>query len=177
MRSHSSAQVQTSSKRTPSALTQRSCAPRGRVFASCSQQDPSTSSHAAARHEGREPGSQVLTSAARRQVLLLSSASLLGGALSRCLPAQAAGVYAPPPAGFRSFLDKLDGYTFYYPERWLPVTVTGKSRRSSCTAKQHRAGQWGGNGQLGQARRVSHSRPRLALSRQPRPARQPYLSG
>lgn len=37
----------------------------------------------------------------------------------------AAAAFTAPPTGFRSQVDKLDGYSFNYPEDWLKVTVSG----------------------------------------------------
>jgi hypothetical protein len=39
-------------------------------------------------------------------------------------PASAAAVVAPPP-GFRRHVDKLDGYSFFFPEDWIVVTTSG----------------------------------------------------
>lgn len=33
--------------------------------------------------------------------------------------------FQTPPAGFRLQLDKLDGYSFLYPESWTVVTISG----------------------------------------------------
>jgi len=70
----------------------------------------------------QEPNTSDLSKLERRQLLtvgvLAATAALLGGAR----PAQA--FYQAPP-GFRALVDKLDGYTVVYPERWLPVTITG----------------------------------------------------
>eukprot|EP00877_Chromochloris_zofingiensis_P013615 jgi/Chrzof1/8507/Cz03g13190.t1_PPD1[v5.2] len=54
----------------------------------------------------------------RREAL---AAAFLAG-LSQCLPA---GAFTPPPAGFRLHQDKLDGYSFVYPEDWSLVTTSG----------------------------------------------------
>ena len=52
---------------------------------------------------------------------LASSALLL---LSQpVLPAAAA--FTPPPPGYRLQNDKLDGYSFVYPEPWIMVTSSG----------------------------------------------------
>ncbi len=50
--------------------------------------------------------------------LTLSAARALG--LS-----PAAQAFVEPPQGFRVWTDKLDGYSFVYPDSWLAVTVTG----------------------------------------------------
>lgn len=36
-----------------------------------------------------------------------------------------AAAFTPPPPGFLLHQDKLDGYSFFYPEDWLPVTTSG----------------------------------------------------
>eukprot|EP00798_Chlamydomonas_sp_ICE-L_P010836 gene10836-16923_t len=40
-------------------------------------------------------------------------------------PAQARAFIAPAPQGFRTRNDKLDGYSFSYPEQWIEVTTSG----------------------------------------------------
>lgn len=57
----------------------------------------------------------------RRDAMLL-----LGGAIGSMFvvrPSQAA--FTPPPPGYRAHIDRLDGYTFNYPEDWAPVTSSG----------------------------------------------------
>lgn len=56
--------------------------------------------------------------------MLMGAATML---TSNTLTPQAAlaNIATPAPPGFRARVDKLDGYTFFYPERWLPVTITG----------------------------------------------------
>eukprot|EP00884_Botryococcus_braunii_P022403 jgi/Botrbrau1/8847/Bobra.50_2s0007.2 len=45
--------------------------------------------------------------------------------LSVAAPGKAsAGIITPPP-GYRLHQDRLDGYYFFYPEYWLPVTSSG----------------------------------------------------
>jgi hypothetical protein len=41
------------------------------------------------------------------------------------LPEGPAGAIAIPPPGYRAQEDRLDGYQFFYPENWLPVTSSG----------------------------------------------------
>eukprot|EP00890_Picochlorum_soloecismus_P004635 jgi/Picsp_1/5172/NSC_02535-R1_lumenal -like protein len=38
---------------------------------------------------------------------------------------KAAGAFEFPPDGYRVHVDKLDGYSFFYPEDWIPVTTSG----------------------------------------------------
>jgi hypothetical protein len=56
----------------------------------------------------------------RRQCLLAAAPTLLA-----LTPAFRAGAFTPPPPGLRFHQDKLDGYSFFYPEDWLPVTTSG----------------------------------------------------
>eukprot|EP00198_Chlamydomonas_reinhardtii_P006766 XP_001696102.1 lumenal PsbP-like protein [Chlamydomonas reinhardtii] len=60
----------------------------------------------------------------RREALLaMLSAPLLAAQLgSGVAPAMA---FQAPPAGYRLFNDKLDGYSFVCPENWLAVTSSG----------------------------------------------------
>lgn len=52
--------------------------------------------------------------------------ALLGSLLVGCLAdTKIASAFTPPPPGFQLHKDKLDGYSFLYPEDWLPVTTTG----------------------------------------------------
>ena len=46
-------------------------------------------------------------------------------ALLALAPALRASAFTPPPPGLRFHQDKLDGYSFFYPEDWLPVTTSG----------------------------------------------------
>lgn len=61
-----------------------------------------------------------------RRALLALPAGLAAaaglGALGAAAPRPAAAFVIPPP-GFRYHEDKLDGYSFFYPEDWQPVTV------------------------------------------------------
>lgn len=52
---------------------------------------------------------------------LASSALLLLGQPVR----PAAAAFTPPPPGYRLQNDKLDGYSFVYPENWSIVTSSG----------------------------------------------------
>jgi len=40
-------------------------------------------------------------------------------------PVQPASAFTPPPSGYRFHQDKLDGYSFFYPESWNQVTTSG----------------------------------------------------
>eukprot|EP00270_Netrium_digitus_P014224 TRINITY_DN4803_c0_g1_i10.p1 TRINITY_DN4803_c0_g1~~TRINITY_DN4803_c0_g1_i10.p1 ORF type:complete len:334 (+),score=104.15 TRINITY_DN4803_c0_g1_i10:40-1041(+) len=65
----------------------------------------------------------------RRLLLLRSSAAFAAILLGRLVmertvePARAAlvGNFRIPPIGFRLFLDRLDGYSFFYPDSWIDV--------------------------------------------------------
>jgi len=39
--------------------------------------------------------------------------------------AHRATAFTPAPPGYRLHQDKIDGYSFFYPEDWLPVTTSG----------------------------------------------------
>jgi hypothetical protein len=49
---------------------------------------------------------------------------LIGIAAAASSPSPALA-FSPPPPGYRLHLDKLDGYSFFYPETWAPVTTSG----------------------------------------------------
>lgn len=70
--------------------------------------------------EQQQTPQQPAVGPSRRALL----AAPLGAAwlLQPCSPAAA---FTPPPAGLRVHEDKLDGYTFLYPEDWTPVTTSG----------------------------------------------------
>lgn len=59
----------------------------------------------------------------RRSVL--QGAALISIAAAAGLNATPALAFSPPPPGYRLHLDKLDGYSFFYPETWAPVTTSG----------------------------------------------------
>ena len=62
----------------------------------------------------------------RRHVLLASSGSSAAFfALSAQTSSALAAPSSRPPPGYRSYRDKLDGYTFFYPSAWVPVTSAG----------------------------------------------------
>ncbi|CAL5222793.1 g5209 [Coccomyxa viridis] len=70
---------------------------------------------------GRQHSTEAASlSLGRRQALigLAASTSLLS------IPRADAIIITPPP-GFRIHQDKLDGYYFFFPENWLPVTTSG----------------------------------------------------
>lgn len=85
--------------------------PRGRTAVQACQQQP----------QEQQQGQQL--AASRRSVLALP-ASLAAAAALAALPARPAAALVIPPAGFRYHEDKLDGYSFFYPEDWQPVTVS-----------------------------------------------------
>ncbi|KAJ9520801.1 hypothetical protein QJQ45_013982 [Haematococcus lacustris] len=97
---------------------------------------------------GRGSGSCILaTNRQRRQISIrscvasdaavdqpgqahLSRRAWLGGTLAAVgtgavWPARPALGFTSAPPGFRALVDKLDGYSFVYPERWLSVTSSG----------------------------------------------------
>ncbi|KAL4429180.1 hypothetical protein ABPG77_010159 [Micractinium sp. CCAP 211/92] len=86
--------------------------PRGRTAVQACQQQP----------QEQQQGRQL--AASRRSVLALP-ASLAAAAALAALPARPAAALVIPPAGFRYHEDKLDGYSFFYPEDWQPVTTSG----------------------------------------------------
>lgn len=59
----------------------------------------------------------------RRQ--LLSAAGLLCGAASLASQPPPAAAFIQTPEGFRSQVDRLDGYSFIYPDQWAAVTSSG----------------------------------------------------
>eukprot|EP00197_Chlamydomonas_leiostraca_P014695 CAMPEP_0202867810 /NCGR_PEP_ID=MMETSP1391-20130828/9638_1 /ASSEMBLY_ACC=CAM_ASM_000867 /TAXON_ID=1034604 /ORGANISM="Chlamydomonas leiostraca, Strain SAG 11-49" /LENGTH=283 /DNA_ID=CAMNT_0049547881 /DNA_START=171 /DNA_END=1024 /DNA_ORIENTATION=+ len=78
----------------------------------------------------REEGIQADASSSAPQLPLVdrrSALAFMGVAMtsSWTLPQPAQAAFTPPPQGFRAIVDKLDGYTFVYPERWLAVTSSG----------------------------------------------------
>lgn len=81
----------------------------------CQQQQrrPSSPAPAAAQQQ------QQQGSVTRRSLLALP----VGLAALAALPRSAAAFVIPPP-GYRYHVDKLDGYSFFYPEDWQPVTVS-----------------------------------------------------
>lgn len=48
-----------------------------------------------------------------------------GLGLSALAAPRRASAFTPPPPGLRFHRDKLDGYSFFYPEDWSPVTTSG----------------------------------------------------
>lgn len=61
-------------------------------------------------------------------VIVTRRALLETTALSLALISQfksAAAAFTAPPPGYRLHVDRLDGYSFFYPEDWLPVTSAG----------------------------------------------------
>jgi hypothetical protein len=55
--------------------------------------------------------------------VLAAPAALAG--LSALVAPRPAAAFSPPPPGLRYHQDKLDGYSFLYPEDWTPVTTSG----------------------------------------------------
>ncbi|KAI7844093.1 hypothetical protein COHA_002234 [Chlorella ohadii] len=65
---------------------------------------------------------QQAASLSRRSLLALPAAAAAVAALAGAAPAQA---FVQPPPGYRYHQDKLDGYSFFFPEDWQPVTTSG----------------------------------------------------
>jgi hypothetical protein len=97
---------------------------------------PSSSSSAAARDDEADGSSTVngisssrssITTTSRRTLLTawplaLAAAAAATATLATSAPALA---FDPPPPGYRLLLDRLDGYSFFYPESWQQVTTSG----------------------------------------------------
>lgn len=66
-------------------------------------------------------GGNVQVAQTRRQ--MLTQWVLLGCGYMASV--KAAGAFEFPPNGYRLHVDKLDGYSFFYPEDWIPVTTSG----------------------------------------------------
>lgn len=81
--------------------------------ASCQQQQPAGQQQAAEQQQ-RHGG------LSRRSLLALPAAAAAAAALAGAGPARA---FVQPPPGYRYHQDKLDGYSFFFPEDWQPVTV------------------------------------------------------
>jgi hypothetical protein len=62
----------------------------------------------------------------RRDVLSLGPRiSLAAGLAAASFYAPVAAAFTPPPPGYRLHVDKLDGYSFTYPDTWVLVTSSG----------------------------------------------------
>ncbi|GJP64980.1 hypothetical protein CLOP_g21910 [Closterium sp. NIES-67] len=61
----------------------------------------------------------------RASLLLAASAGALLADWS-VLPAAQALPFLLPPAGFRLYVDRLDGYSFFYPDSWVEVRGSGQ---------------------------------------------------
>ncbi|GBF88298.1 hypothetical protein Rsub_01010 [Raphidocelis subcapitata] len=57
-----------------------------------------------------------------RRALLQAAGALGAGLIAGARPASA---FTAPPAGYKQLVDKLDGYSFVFPELWTPVTTSG----------------------------------------------------
>lgn len=88
-----------------------------------------TALQAAARPQQPHPQSQQRRQP--EQQLALPRRALLAGVPAAALAAllgaaqPAAATFVEPPPGYRFHEDKLDGYSFFYPEDWEPVTTSG----------------------------------------------------
>lgn len=69
--------------------------------------------------------SQPCSIGADRRGVLLALGSLGTSLALSSSYAPAAQAFSPPPPGYRALVDKLDGYSFFYPERWIAVTSSG----------------------------------------------------
>lgn len=74
-------------------------------------------------------GSQSVASTHSTDAKLKRRGVLLGGLNGTLFAAFGslfqASAFTPPPPGLRFHQDKLDGYSFLYPDSWLPVTSSG----------------------------------------------------
>ena len=70
-------------------------------------------------HRSADAATSPMSSMSRRSLLATPPALLA------LVPAFGAAAFSLPPPGFRFHQDKLDGYSFFYPEDWLPVTTSG----------------------------------------------------
>ncbi len=107
------------------ASLQRACGPCSRParapapFRACR---PGRRAAASAQASAARSGSaSPADGATRREALLL----LTGALASLPLAGPALAAFTPPPPGFRAHVDRLDGYTFNFPEDWAPVTSSG----------------------------------------------------
>ena len=72
-----------------------------------------------------QPAAQTSVQPSRRALLALPAGLAAAAGLSALGAAapRAAAAFVIPPPGYRYHEDKLDGYAFFYPEDWQPVTV------------------------------------------------------
>ncbi|GAX74403.1 hypothetical protein CEUSTIGMA_g1851.t1 [Chlamydomonas eustigma] len=62
----------------------------------------------------------------RRDLLsLVPRISLAAGLVATSIYTHVAAAFTPPPPGYRLHVDKLDGYSFTYPDAWVLVTSSG----------------------------------------------------
>jgi hypothetical protein len=87
-----------------------------------------TSANDAASSSDREQQAAPMTSTpttGRRPLLTAAlAAAFAATAATTVAPTPALAFEAPPP-GYRLLLDRLDGYSFFYPEAWQQVTTSG----------------------------------------------------
>lgn len=102
--------------------------PRSSVQAAQRQQQPEQQLDQQP-HRAAAATAEAAAAASRRGVLLsvLSApvVALMAASAAAPPPARAAPAFAAPPEGYRLQVDKLDGYSFVYPENWLVVTSSG----------------------------------------------------
>lgn len=106
----------------PAVLRQHRCV---RVAAAAAPQPPRGRSAAHACQQQSQEQQQDRPLAASRRSVLMLPAGLAAAAALATLPARPAAALIIPPSGYRYHVDKLDGYSFFYPEDWQPVTVRG----------------------------------------------------
>jgi hypothetical protein len=71
------------------------------------------------------PATNLAATAGRRPVLAAALAAAAGPWLLVGPQRRAALAFEAPPPGYRLLLDRLDGYSFFYPESWQQVTTSG----------------------------------------------------
>lgn len=86
------------------------------------QRNPPRTAAVAVHAHASQHGRGAVCSATKRELMLGSSCSLAAALLSTAAPALA---FTSPPPGFTRHLDRLDGYSFFYPESWQIVTTSG----------------------------------------------------
>jgi len=91
------------------------------------------------REDGSNPPAYTPSTLSRTQ-LLRSVVALTSLTLTSTLAGgKPALAFSPPPPGYQRHEDKLDGYTFLYPDSWSPVTSSGNDcfYRNSFNAEEN----------------------------------------
>ncbi len=120
--SASPAQLRPQQQRARVAAPAAAAPPRRSCRAAASLQQPASQQQALQQQ-------QQAASLSRRSLLALPAAAAAVAALAGAAPAQA---FVQPPPGYRYHQDKLDGYSFFFPEDWQPVTVRAEQLPSMC---------------------------------------------